>query len=361
MSIWDVFRKPEPERLETRESRPFTDAVVSALEASANARGGESSAIAALETAAGLYSRAFAGADVQAADRVRQAVRPDVLALIARDLIRRGESVHLVDVDRTGTLSLYPAGSWDVRGNWRESSWFYRLDLFGPSGNITRYVPGASVIHCRYSVDPARPWSGVGPLSWSSLTSKLAGNLENRLSEEAGGPVAHLLPIPADGGDGDDETDLLSDFKSDIRNAKGTTVVVETTAAGWGEGTEQAPRHDYRTERIGADPPDTLSTLRSDAGLSVLAACGVPAALILDSDGTAQREASRRWLSTGLQPVADLVALELSDKLETDVSLDFSQQFLHDLQGRATSFQKLIAGGVPVNDALVTAGLLTND
>ena len=90
----------------------------------------------------------------------------------------------------------------------------------------------------------------------------------------------------------------------------------------------------------------------------MLAACGIPAALILDSDGTAQIQASRRWLSTALQPVADLVSLELSEKLETDVSLNFDGLFLHDLVGRATAFQKLIAGGRDVQQALVTSGLI---
>ena len=362
MRLWGLWRGSDPPRLEKRESQPFTDAITTAIVATAGGGGGppaDPSAIAALETAAGLYSRAFAGADVQAADRVRRAVRPDVLALIARNLIRRGESLHLIDVSRDGGLALYPAGSWDVRGSWREKSWYYRLDLFGPSGNVSRYKPGASVVHCRYAVDPARPWHGLGPLAWSRSTAALAANLENRLSEEAGAPVAHLLPVPQDGGPDDDpDADPLATLKADIRGAAGRTVLVETTAAAWGEGRDAAPRHDWKSERIGADPPASLPALRSDAATSVLAACGVPPSLILDSDGTAQREASRRWLSTSLQPVADLVALELSAKLETDVSLDFSGQFLHDLQGRAASFQKLIAGGVAVQDALVTSGLI---
>ena len=362
MRLWSALRRPEPpERLERRESQPFTDAVVSALEAASQATGGDSATIAALETASGLYARAFAGCDVQAADRVKQAVRPDVLALIARGLIRRGESLHLVEVNRDGNLDLFPAGSWDVRGDWNPDDWFYRLDLFGPSGNITRLVPGAAVLHCRYSVDPARPWHGLGPLSWSSSTSKLAGNLETRLAEETGGVVAHLLPVPADGGDGDDDTDPLAQFKTDIRNAKGSTLLVETTAAAWDKGADQAPRQDYKAQRIGADPPNSLAALRTDAGLSVLTACGIPAALVTDADGTSQREASRRWLSTGLQPIADMVAQELSAKLETPVSLNFDGLFLHDLVGRASAFQKLIAGGHAVNDALATSGLIASE
>ena len=45
-------------------------------------------------------------------------------------------------------VGLVPAGSWDVRGGWDPESWWYRLDLFGPSGNVSRLVPSASVVHC---------------------------------------------------------------------------------------------------------------------------------------------------------------------------------------------------------------------
>ena len=85
-------------------------------------------------------------------------------ALIARDLIRRGESVHLIEVRRGGVVGLVPAGSWDVRGGWDPESWWYRLDLFGP---VRERVPVGSLRRrrctARYAVDPARPWWGVSP------------------------------------------------------------------------------------------------------------------------------------------------------------------------------------------------------
>ena len=116
---------------EVRESQPFTDAIVNAITAQAEGTtAGDPTAIAALEGAAGLYARCFAGAEVD-----NPTVTPAVRALIARDLIRRGESVHLVEV-RANRVAMIPAGSWDVRGQWREESWWYRVDLFGPSGNI---------------------------------------------------------------------------------------------------------------------------------------------------------------------------------------------------------------------------------
>ena len=82
---------------ETRESS-FTDALVTQILASAS---GASLAlpttIAALETAANLYARAFAAAKVSGPAWAQEALTPPCLALIARALIRSGEIVLLID------------------------------------------------------------------------------------------------------------------------------------------------------------------------------------------------------------------------------------------------------------------------
>ena len=88
----------------------FTDAIVRALEA--QAAGGttaDPSATAALEAAAGSYARAFALAEVAPATPATRALTPGLLALMARDLIRRGEFVHVIEVGRGG-VRLHPGG-----------------------------------------------------------------------------------------------------------------------------------------------------------------------------------------------------------------------------------------------------------
>ena len=77
----------------------------------------------------------------------------------------------------------------------------------------------------------------------------------------------------------------------------------------------------------------------------------------MDADGTAQREAVRRWHLGTVLPLARLLEAELSDKLEGEVRLRFDAYPL-DLAGRAQAFQKLVAGGVPVSEALAMSGLL---
>ena len=54
----------------------------------------------ALETAANLYSKAFAAARITG-ERTEK-ITPGVMALIARNLIRRGDSLHLIEMRRGG-------------------------------------------------------------------------------------------------------------------------------------------------------------------------------------------------------------------------------------------------------------------
>ena len=109
---------------------------------------GDPSAIAALEAAAGLYAAAFAGARVTPANAMTAGLTPDCRALIARDMIRRGESVHAIGVEG-GMVRLAPVGSWDVRGGPDERDWWYRVDVFGPSGNLTHFVPSRGPSYMR--------------------------------------------------------------------------------------------------------------------------------------------------------------------------------------------------------------------
>ena len=234
-----------------------------------------------------------------------------------------------------------------MRGDPDPETWRYRCDMFGPSGNYTRLLPAAAVVHGRYSFDPARPWFGIGPLGWSTLTGRLHGAVEDALADEASGTRGHVLPMPQ-GPDAGDEVDAdgnpvdpQAGLRADIKALRGKTVLVETTSAGWGEGAGAAPRHDWQPQRLGAAPPAPLVDLRTESARSVLAACGVPAALFeAGGDAAGKREAWRILLHGAVQPVADLLAVELGAKLDApDLRLGFDRLFASDLQGRARAYQ----------------------
>ena len=59
-------------------------------------------------------------------------------------------------------------------------------------------------------------------------------------------------------------------------------------------------------------------------------------------------------------PSPALLEHELTARLDTTVKLRFDGDPL-DMQARAATFKALVAGGVAVNEALTTAGLLTDD
>ena len=349
--------KPKPE---TR-AGSYTDAVVAALVERAGANTpGDPQAIAALETAAGLWSRAFMAATVSPEDgALSAAISPAVLAMVGRELCRRGEAVFIIGVE-DGRVRLIPAGSWDVRGGPDPEQWWYRCDLFGPSGSVSRLLPSEGVVHVRYACDPARPWVGLGPLQNARLTATLAANTERRLGEESGAPVGSLLPVPADGGDGSDD-DPLAGLKHDIRTAAGRALLVETVSGGWGEGKSAAPQHDWKAQRFGPAPPAPLVSLRSEAAMAVLSACGVPVSLAADADGTAARESWRRFVLGTAEPILNgVVRSELAEKLSVPgLRFDLRSLWAHDGAGRATMFSKLVAGGVSPQDALVQSGLLS--
>ena len=288
------------------------------------------------------------------------ALDPLTMAMAGRALIRRGELVLVIQVDPERGLRLLPAASHDVAGGPDPASWRYRCAVGGPARTLTfADLPAASVIHLTYSVDPERPWRGYGPLYSAQLAGRLSANTSAMLADEAGGPLAQLLAVPQDGGD-DGTDDPLAELKADIRTARGKALLVETAAAGWGEGRTAAPQRDWMPARLGPHPPATLAAIRKDTFEAVLAACGTPPSLFTDADGTSQREAVRRWHLNTVLPLARILETELSEKLEAEVGLKFDNYPL-DLAGRAQSFQKLVAGGVAVNAALVTAGLLSND
>ena len=186
---------------ETRADSSYTDALIAAI--TANAGGSVTafpSAVGALEAAAGLISRAFASAEVDAESTAAlRALTPDCLALIGRALIRRGEVVFYIDTSR-GMIDLLPCQSHDVDGGPLPDSWRYRCTVSGPERTYTyERTPATGVVHLTYARDPETPWRGIGPLQAAQLTGRLAAETTAALADESSGPRGHLLGIPVDG------------------------------------------------------------------------------------------------------------------------------------------------------------------
>ena len=324
------MRIPFFNRLETRAG--YTDLIAQSL--LQEATGGSTASVASLgvtEACAGLWGRSFASATVTPFNMATAALTPPVLEAIGRRLLLYGEAVYEITVE-DGAVKLVEAASWEIE---ERGAWLYRAHFATPEGTYTRALTADRILHPRIGATSKRPWQGQSPIPFA--TAKLAAVLETKLTQEVGGPVGNVLPLPHKGS--------VTQLQADIDKLAGRTVLVESTAGGYGD-KEAAPKGDFLTRRIGADPPMAMIGLRKDVQASILAACGCPGSLLERSDGTLAREEMRRFLHSTISPVARVVADEMAVKLDTPgLAFDFSSLFASDLSGRARSFQSMVGGG----------------
>ena len=332
----------------------YTQIISALIGAQAAGTTQQASATAATEAVAGALSRAFADARVDGPADVAAALSPRTLAQIGRDLVRVGESLHVIRMSG-GRLRLAPSSTWYWEGGSDPADWTCTATSYGPSGSSTWRVPMSSVIFLMWGSPTARPYHGLSPGTWAADTSRLTANTERSLANETGGPLAQLIPVPQDGGDGDEDTDPLAGLKSDIAAAKGNALLVETTAGGWQEGKVAAPTSDWKQQRLGPMPPEAMVRLAESAFGRSLAAAGCSPSLFNDADGTSKREALRQWHLGVVRPLARMLSAELSEKFDVPIRLRFDN-YPTDMVSRATVFSKLAAvEGISPEMALVLA------
>ena len=335
-------------KVENRENSA-TDAIVSALISQA---GGSSvpptvEALGAVEAAAGLWSRAFASATVEPQTLATQALTPSVLAAIGRGLASRGEVVF--EIEANGAVELTQASAWKVSGGARPESWRYEVELPLPSGKVSkRTLPADAVLHVRYATRPAAPWAGISPLGMADETRALATWIERRLAEEASTATSYVLPLP--------EAADVDKLKADIKSGRGRLHIVDTTSTGWGDGTAAAPQRDWKSNRLGADPPDSLGKLRSDVKADIFGVYGIPSSI--HGTGGSARESYRQFLGSTIAPLAKIVTEELSAKLDTPtLALTFQDLRAADIASRARAYKQLIDAGMGAAEAAEVTGL----
>ena len=331
-----------------------------ALAAAFGGAGAKASSTAAAEAAAGLLGRAFASATVQPSTVVTSALSPCALMMAGRALIRRGEIVFLIRPTATGWI-LVPAETVQVFGDDDPRSWKYLLTLTGPSNSRTIRVGSDRVLHWRWGTDPAQPWRGISPLAAAGETSRMLAESTAHLADEASGPRGALIPLGIDPTDDDDEaTSPVLSLQKRIGSLRGSVALVESTR-NMGDGLPMgSPTADWKPSRLGANPPEALVDLSDKASLAVLAACGVPPELMSgQAQGTAAREAFRRFLHSTVTPLLLGMAAEAAHKLATP-GLAFDTTGLHaaDVQGRARAFQSMVKADMPIEKAAALSGLL---
>ena len=342
----------EPAQAATTSSSSFTDATVDAMVARAAGSAVDPHSLAAAETCVALWERCLSSAVVEPMNSRLTGVTPELLALIGRGLATRGEMVAAIEVEGA-QVRLVPVGSYDVRGPWDEAEWWYRADLFGPNGNITKFLPSSAVLHFRIGADPWRRWRGIGPLHRSASTAALGAAVEASLIKESKIPTGRLALAHGAG-----KVDGVLNWL----RIGGHAVAGDTAARGLQ--TEPAQRH--KPQYYGPEPEAVMQGLRTDVGRDILAAFGVSPVLFSErGDGTGQREAWRRFVFSTVAPLARMIESEMRLKLDATAVVSISELRAADEDGRSRATMRRVQAakvlmvdmGMARDEALRRAGL----
>ena len=356
--IWPWQAAPVEHR-----SSSLTDQVVSAILQSATGGGASRPALAtaALEACAALYASSLASCSISGPATVIGALDATWRASTGSALLRRGKAVYIVGADPVDGLALRPATSFEMYGG-ADPPWIYRIERAGPSSTRWETHGSESVLHLRWQTDNTRPCRGVSPLQHAADTASLSGWIKKRLSEEASAPVGSFLPVARYDADADadldGDADPLAALRADIGGARGQVLAVESQIA-QADSPASAPRKDYQTLRLGANPPRDLVELRTRVCVDVGASCGIPRSLLdAAASGQSQREAWRQFVATSVDGLCRRLEAQILTQLGVEVAIDTSPLAGRDLAGRASAFAQLIKGeGMSVADARKASGI----
>ena len=290
---------------------------------------------------------------VTGASMYANALTPQIMELIGRALVRRGDAIFYLDT--SDGLSLIPAQTHSIDGGYMPDSWVYDLTLAGP-GQFTSIHPveAAGVLHFRTNCDVESPWRGHAPLWIARAVADLLSASSNYLIEESGAPRGSFMPTPADG---DDST--ISELKADVKTAAGAMLFVESMQNDWDQGGKSAG--DWKTQHFGPSVGTGMVEAAQIARSEAMAALGINEALFSAADSAALRESWRLALFSVIAPLGELVQSELRAKLDPSVTLSWTELRASDLAGRARAFQSLVNGGMDLAKASEIAGIMVTE
>jgi hypothetical protein len=327
MGLMDIFRRKP---VEARSSGAgYTAAIMAARQSYISGASGIGELTATVQSCVTLWENAFALADVKGTDFL---TRP-VMALIARSIALRGESVMMVTGD-----GLVPCSDWDLSTR-NGIPRAYRVSIPEAGGPRSQTALAAEVLHLRIGSDMVAPWSGTAPLRRAPLTAELLHQVESALRDVyRDAPLGSLIiPLPDSGSD-DMET-----MRAQFRGRRGSSLVVEgiaqATAAGMHPNLGKSP------DQLSPDLSKSMTGETLEAARDAVAmAFGVlPGLLNRGTTGPMVREAQRHLCGWVLQPMAELLAQEASAKLGAAVMIDVGRPLqAFDAGGRARALAQII-------------------
>ena len=304
-----LWKKPAEDPVEKRASGSgFTAEIIAARESYISGRSGIAELSGTVQSCITLWEGALSSADVIGTDLL---TRRD-MAMTARSLALRGEAVFLIDDD-----GLIPCADWDVSTRHGKPR-AYRVSVSEAGGGYTQTALAGEILHFRVGTDPVAPWAGQAPLRRAALTAGLLQSVEEVLSEvyrEA--PFgSQIVPYP------ETREDDLASLGRGFRGRRGRVLLRESVHVASAGG--PAPAMDWKPQDVTPDMSRAMTRETLDAArASILTVYGIlPALMANTAQGPLVREAQRHLAGWVLQPIAEQIAEEASDKLGSRVTID---------------------------------------
>ena len=245
----------------------------------------------------------------------------------------------------------------DLAGGPDPLTWQYAMRYVGPTRDGRARAGYAEVVHVRLNQPPGAEHCGVSPILAAADTAGALAGLERSLRNEARATSGYVIPSASAEGMQEAEFEKL---KTDLAKLAGGTRLVPSLGPRQGDPQGRSGDADWKAQRIGLNPPETVLSLRSSAALGVLMAAGVPPTMVSErANAGGLREAFRQFTHTTLAPVVRIVAAELSRVLEVAVVLDLAPLAAADVQGRARAYRALVGNGSAPGMELAEARRLT--
>lgn len=342
MGLMDFFRRKP---VEVRSSGAgYTAQLIAARQAYLTGASGMGELTGTVQACVSLWEGGLGLADVKGTDMLTRRT----LALTARALALRGEALFLIG-DR-----LIPASDWEVTTRDGEPR-AYRLQVPETNGGTYQNVLAGEVVHFRIGSDPVTPWAGTAPLRRAQLSAQLLHELESALRDTfRDAPFgSQIVPVPE--GSADDMAALRLGF----RGRRGAALVVEGVAQAVGAGMH--PQLGKSPDQLSPDLARTLADrLLIEAKGAIYGVFGVlPGLFVPNAQGPLVREAQRHLAQLVLQPMALLMAEELTAKLGTAVQIDVVRPMqAFDAGGKARALATMVQALAQAKEAGIEGATL---
>lgn len=329
-------------------SQRFSD-FVSGLDASRAIQ-----SLSTVEACHRLLSQSISQAEIEPQNEVTRQLTPDLLGVITRDLLERGNSVLMVESTPMG-VDLVPCASYELRGDRDESTWRYRCQYARPDrDHMIASRDASDVLHFRIGADSRQPYRGRAPLDRAKSSLSILYGSELALVGELRLPSFAALLSASELGDEGFETNEQKHVRSLSQRlgAFGEYISPRLSEGG------QDLSHDWSVLRVRPEPYQTIAEIRRQAAEFVCAVYQLPFDLIHGArSATASREAYRHAISLATRPLITAIEHEIGRKTMISTTLDLKHLAQSDITAKARALKQLTDAGMNLAEAREVAGI----